>query len=72
MSRSLKSYDSIHERKQVIKRRLKANTGGLGFLSVLEAAKVYKIEEEAERKAAEVMVYVEVEEAIGQEGNPVN
>jgi hypothetical protein len=71
MSRSLKSYENIRERKEVIKRRIKNNTGGLGYLSALAAAKVYQIQEDAEKKAAEeeAQTYITADESIENAGD---
>ncbi len=42
MTRAIRSY-SEYERREVIKRRLLAKTGGLGYLAALEAAKYNKV-----------------------------
>ena len=71
MARSLRSYEDVRERKQVIKRRLKGKTDGLGYLSAVAAAKVYQIQDAAEAKAAAEaeQVFATLSEAVQDAGD---
>lgn len=43
MSKPLSSFKDEKEKKVVIARRIREKSGGLGYVSALEAAKHYKI-----------------------------